>query len=204
MEEKQISITVLLPAGKLPLDIMDKARELARRFELGVYCSLMQNLRLTNVPESAVATVKEELAALGADFKGPGKFPLPRVCVGKDHCPLGLVDTKAMSDKIISRFAGREKTKAKFKIAISACPLSCSSPKATDIGLVATKKGYEVYVGGKGGPFPKVGRRIKREAGPKEALDIISELVDFHHQKTLSKQRMSKLLSDPEFPFAEA
>ncbi len=203
MSEKKISITVLLPAGRLPLDIMARAQELASRFNLDIYCSLTQNLRLLNVPESAVDTVKSELAALGADFKGPGKFPLPRICVGKDHCSLGLVDTAALSAQIMARFAGREKTKAKFKISISGCPLNCSNPKATDIGVVATRKGYEIYVGGKGGAFPKVGRRIKREATADEVVAVIATLVDFHHEKTKTKQRMGKLLADPEFPFAE-
>ncbi len=203
MNEKKISITVLLPAGRLPLDIMAKAHELAGRYDLGIYCSLTQNMRLINVPESAVDNVKNELAELGADFKGPGKFPLPRICVGKDHCSLGLVDTEELSGRITARFAGREKTKAKFKIAICGCPLNCSSPKETDIGVVATKKGYEIYAGGKGGAFPKIGRRIKREATADEVVDIIATLVDFHHEKTKTKQRMYKLLADPEFPFAE-
>jgi dissimilatory sulfite reductase (desulfoviridin) alpha/beta subunit len=203
MTTKKISITVLLPSGRLPLDIMAKTQELAQRFNLGIYCSLTQNLRLINVPEEAVASVKSELAALGADFKGPGKFPLPRICVGKDHCSLGLVDTEALSDKILARFAGRKVTKAKFKIAICACPLNCSAPKETDIGIIATRKGYEMYAGGKGGPFTKTGRRIKREASDDEVLDIISTLVDFHHEKTGTKQRFFKLLKDPDFPFAE-
>ncbi|MEN8141061.1 MAG: nitrite reductase [Thermodesulfobacteriota bacterium] len=203
MSEKKMSVTVLLPGGRLPLAIMAKAQELASRLGLGVYCSLAQNIRLLDVPESQVAMVKEELAALGADFKGPGKFPLPRVCVGQGHCPMGLLDLSELNEMILSRFSGREETKAKFKIALAACPLGCSAPKETDIGVVATKKGFEVFAGGKGGPFPKKGRRIKREATAGEVVEIIATLVDFHHEKTVSKQRMAKLLADPDFPFAE-
>lgn len=203
MTTKKISLTILLPSGRLPLDIMAKAQELAQRFDLGIYCSLSQNIRLLDVPGDAVDTIRTELAELGAQFKGPGKFPLPRICVGKDHCSLGIVDTAELSDMILAQFAGRKQTKAKFKIAISGCPLHCSAPKETDIGIVATRKGYEVYAGGKGGPFPKIGRRIKREASSQEVLEIIATLVDFHHEKTGSKQRISKLLKDSDFPFAE-
>ncbi len=202
-EEKKMSVTVLLPAGRLPLDIMAKAHELAAKYNLGVYCSTAQNLRLMNVPETAVDEIKKSLAPLGADFKGPGKFPLPRVCVGKPHCNLGLIDTEDVNTKILERFKGRLNIKPKFKIALSACPLSCSGVKTTDIGIQATKKGYEIYVGGKGGPNPKVGRRIKRGATEAEVVDIIETLVDFHDRKTGKKQRMVKLLDDPEFPFVE-
>ncbi len=202
-DEKKISVTVLLPAGRLPLDIMAKAHELAVKYDLGVYCSLAQNLRLLNVPESAVDTVKQALAPLGVDFKGPGKFPLPRLCVGEPHCNMGLIDTVELNAAIMARFKGRPKTKPKFKIALAACPLSCSGVMTTDIGVHASKKGYEVYVGGKGGPNPKKGRRIKREASEAEVVDIIETLVEFHDRKTGTKQRMFKLLDDPEFPFAE-
>ncbi|MEN8258051.1 MAG: nitrite reductase [Thermodesulfobacteriota bacterium] len=202
-EEKKISVTILLPAGRLPLDIMAKAHELAAKYDLGIYCSTAQNLRLMNVPESAVDELKKALAPLGADFKGPGKFPLPRVCVSQPHCNLGLVDIEELNAKVLERFKDRANTKPKFKIALSACPLSCSGVMTTDIGVHASKKGYEIYVGGKGGPNPKKGRRIKRGATEDEVIDVIESLVEFHDRKTGKKQRMIKLLDDPEFPFAE-
>lgn len=201
--EEKVSVTVLLPAGILPLDIMQTAHDLAARHGLEIYFSTLQNLRLLNVPQSAVAEVKASLAALGADFKAPGKFPIPRVCVGKPHCNLGLTDTRDLSEKILARFAGRGKTKAKLKIAISACMLSCSGTKISDIGIIASRNGYDVYAGGKGGPAPRVGRRIKREVGEDEVLQTIEILIAFHDSKTGTKQRMIKLLDEPDFPFSE-
>lgn len=198
---KKVSITVLLPAGHLPLDIMDAAKKLAEKYSLRVYLSTLQNLRLTDVPESAVEEVKAVLADLGADFKGPGKFPIPKVCVGMGHCNLGLIDTEALSKNVLDKFASREKTKAKLKIAISGCTLCCSGVKIADIGIMATREGFDIYAGGKGGPFPQVGRRIVRKASEERVLEIIGTLVDFHDKKTEKKQRMYKLLADEQFPF---
>ncbi len=202
-DENMVSVTVLLPGGRLPLTIMNCANELAREFDLGIYLSTLQNLRLINVPESQEKNIKKKLAALGAEFKGPGKFPIPRICVGKPYCNLGIVDTEAMGTTILNHFAEREYTKAKLKISISACPLCCSAPKTTDIGLFATRDGYEVYAGGKGGSSPKIGIRIERKASEQRVLDIIETLVEFHDKKTKKKGRMAKLLSDSEFPFQE-
>lgn len=199
-----MNITVLLPAGRLPLDIMNKAHEMAAKFDLAVYLSTAQNLRLINVPEENADEVKAELAALGADFKAPGKFPLPRVCVGKDHCNLGVVDTEDISNKIIEKFKDKTTTKPKFKIAVSGCTLCCSGVMTTDIGVVATRGGYDIYAGGKGGPHPKVARRIISGATEEEMLDAIVKLVDFHDKHTKKKQRMIKLLDHPEFPWPEA
>ena len=201
--EKKVSITILLPAGRLPLNIMKTVQQLAEKHSFRIYLSTLQNLRLTDVPEDAAEGIKEALIPLGAEFKTPGKFPLPRVCVGKDHCNLGLIDTEALSRKILDKFADRKNTKAKFKIAISGCTMCCSGVKTTDIGIMATREGYEVFAGGKGGPFPKVGRRIARKANDDEVLEIIKTLVEFHDQKTTKKQRMYKLLKDQEFPYQE-
>jgi dissimilatory sulfite reductase (desulfoviridin) alpha/beta subunit len=201
--EKKVTITVLLSAGRLPLGIMEEVHRLAERYSLGVYLSTAQNLRLNDVPEGVVDEVKGRLATRGAEFKGPGKFPIPRVCEGKDYCNLGVVDTADLSKKILDRFAGRKETKAKFKIAISGCTMCCSNVKTTDIGIMGTRDGLELYAGGKGGPFPKIGRRIVKNASEERVLEVIETLVEFHDRKTVKKQRMYKLLADPEFPFVE-
>jgi len=202
IEEKSVSITVLLPAGRLPLNVMEAAHKLADKYDFSIYLSTLQNLRLAGVPEGAVNEVKNRLAELGADFKAPDKFPIPRVCVGQGHCNLGLIDTEAVSHQILDKFSDRQKTKAKLKIALSACTVCCSGTKISDIGIVATQNGYDLYVGGKGGSSPKIGQRIAKNADEARMLDIIESLIEFHDKKTAKKQRMVKLLDDPEFPFA--
>ncbi len=203
MSEKKMSVTVLLPAGRLSRDILAKIYTFVDKYGLELYCSTMQNIRLLDVPESKVQEIKDELIPLGADFKGPGKFPTPRVCVGKPHCNLGLIDITVLNKAIADRFAERQNVKAKFKISLAACPLGCSGSKLTDIAVVATKKGFELFAGGRGGPFPKIGRRYLRGATEAEILDAIGALVDFHDLKTVKKQRMYKLLDDAEFPLTE-
>ncbi len=198
-----MNITILLPAGQLPLQIMNKAHELANKHQLGVYLSTAQNLRLTNVPEEAMDTIKSKLAACGADFKAPGKFPLPRVCVGKPHCNLGLIDTEKLSNKILARFKDKKSTKPKFKIAVSACTLCCSGTMLTDISVIATRSGYDVVVGGKGGLHPRAGRKILNGISEEDVLDTVVKLVEFHDAHTRKKQRLFKLLDHADFPWPE-
>ena len=147
--------------------------------------------------------IKKELAALGATFKGPGKFLLPKVCAGQEQCNLAIIDAVAMNQKILDKFGDMPNVKGKVKMAISGCTMCCSNPKLTDIGLIATKKGFEVFVGGKGGPSPKIGKRIAKGVDEERVLEIIGELVAFHDRKTEKKQRLFKLMEDSEFPFAE-
>ncbi|WP_419174167.1 nitrite reductase [Desulfosediminicola sp.] len=202
-ERKTSSIIVMVPAGRLPLAVMKAANELAEKHSLELYLTTAQNLRLNNVSIELVDEIKAELAALGAVFKEKGKFPLPRVCVGNGHCNLGIGDTSEISKLIMDRFGERENVKAKFKVAISGCPTCCSNPRNTDIGIITTRNGFDIYAGGKGGVAPEAGRRIARKVDENEMLDIVEKLVDFHDAKTGKKQRIFKLLNDPEFPFAE-
>ncbi|WP_163336397.1 nitrite reductase [Desulfopila sp. IMCC35008] len=197
------SVTALMSAGRLPLDVMKEINRLAEEFSLEVYLTNAQNIRLMGIPEGQVDTVQRCLTDLGVQLKGPGKFPLPRVCIGTGHCKLGIIDTWALSEKITSKFMDREKTKAKFKIAVSGCILCCSNAKTTDLGIVATREGLEFYVGGKGGPYPRIGRRIGKKLNDDEVLEMMSLLVDFHDAKTEKKQRFTKLIDLEDFPFPE-
>lgn len=201
---KKTSLTVLLPAGQLPKNILAKVNALADIYSFELYLSTMQNLRIFNVAEEDAAAIKDELAKAGAQFKAPGKFPVPRVCIGNQSCNLGIVDTVEVSAKILEHFNTAGPVKPKFKIAVSGCPAMCSGAALTDIGIVATRSGFDIYAGGKGGPRPNIGIRIAKGVDTVKMLDIISELVRFHDAKTEKKQRMSKLLKDADFPFREA
>lgn len=202
-EKKTSSITVRITAGRVPIDILEKAVELAKQHNLEIYLTTLQNLRLNKVPEAIVDNVKENLAELGADFKVKGKFPIPRVCVGAPHCNLGVIDTAELSQKILDKFSWKKHTKEKLKIAISACNIGCSRTKNTDISIEATRNGFTVYAGGKGGVAPKVGKRIKRDITEDAALEVIDTLIKYHDQKTNQKQRLFKLLGESDFPFSE-
>lgn len=194
------TLTILLPGGALPRVWLAKVNELAGRFAFELYLSTAQNLRLYGISPDDLEPLKAELAPLGARFKEPGRFPLPRVCIGRRSCNLGVIDTMALSGQILARY-GEDSVKPKLKMAIAGCPASCANAMLTDIGLVATRQGLDLYVGGKGGPQPRTGRRVLRQASDEEALAAIGKIVEFHNSRTVKKQRLVKLIDDPEFPF---
>ena len=201
--DTHISITIMLPAGRLPADLMKSVADLATQYGFSVYLSVLQNLRLINVPKQSEQEIKEQLASFQLTFKGPGQFPVPRICIGKPHCKLGVIDTEELSSVVTERYRDRKSTKAKLKLAISGCVLSCSGSKTSDIGIIAGRDGFDLYAGGKGGSNPKVGRRIKHAIDESELLETIDTLVEFHDKKTEKKKRMFKLLADEEFPYKQ-
>ncbi len=195
------SITILLPSGRIPLSALKGVQEIAEEFSLGIYLSTAQNMRLTEVPEEHLETIKQRVLDLGLSLKKGGRFPLPRVCVGKRYCKMGKGDTLALGDAIIAAFSHREHTKPKFKIAVSGCNMCCSSAKTTDMGLIATKDGYNFFVGGKGGPHPRVGKKIAEKLNEQQVIEIMKKLVDYHESHTDKKQRMALMVDREDFPF---
>lgn len=56
----------------------------------------------------------------------------------------------------LKRFKGVE-TPDKMKIAISGCPNSCIEPALRDIGIIGTKRGFTIFVGGSAGRNLRIG-----------------------------------------------
>ncbi|PIE64130.1 MAG: nitrite reductase [Desulfobacterales bacterium] len=200
-QTKTISLVMRIPAGRISLDVMKEACQIAEEYNLEIYLTTQQNLRLNNVPEHAVESIKAKIIPYGITFKAKGLFPLPRVCVGAPHCKMAKIDTARLSEKIMRHFADRSGIKEKLKIAIGACTLGCSGSRSTDIAIEATGTGLNVYAGGKDGVAPRAGIRIKKDITETEAIQVIETLFDFHQKKTSTRQRLYKLLNDPEFPY---
>lgn len=194
-------ITVAMPAGRVGPAVFQAISRVVQQYGVDAYLTTTQNMRLLDVPSGEMDRIKQELAAAGAIIKGPGMFPMPRVCAGKPYCKLAVADPSVLSAMIMERLGGRTGVKPKFKIAIAGCPANCSSALLIDIGVVATKSGFDVYVGGKGGAMPMVGKRIIRKAAAERVVDVIEQLVDFHDRKTSQKKRFYKLMQEPDFPF---
>ena len=199
--EKAKSLTIFLPGGVLPPALARTAAEVAEEFGCGLYLTTVQNLRLVDVPAEVAAEVERRLVAAGADVKKPGCFPKLKICVGRPHCNLAKADSQELARLLHERYGGRQGIKPKIKLAFAACPASCSNATLADIGIVATRKGYDLYVGGKGGGRPLVGRRVLQGVDAAAILDAVGRLVDYHQEKTGKKQRMCKLIHEDDFPY---
>ncbi len=189
------TVTVILPSGELPLPLMKKATEIAEQYNLGIYLSLAQNLRLIGVRNDDIEAVKAPLAELGATFKEKGRFAKPRICTGKRYCTLGQIDTNALSTKVFGRYQGRMPG-AKVKMAISGCGNGCSNPRMTDIGCIATPKGIDIYLGGRTGRTPVVGRLAVKGADEEKVLEVTGRVIAFYEGLEGRKKRLCHYIED--------
>lgn len=75
-------------------------------------------------------------------------------CVGSTWCRFGLQDSVGTAVDIENRYKGL-RAPHKIKMAVSGCKRECAEAQSKDVGLIATEKGWNLYVCGNGGVTPR-------------------------------------------------
>ena len=75
-------------------------------------------------------------------------------CVGSTWCRYGVGDSVGFAIRIENRYKGL-RAPHKIKGAVSGCVRECAEAQGKDFGLIATEKGYNLYVCGNGGAKPR-------------------------------------------------
>jgi nitrite reductase (NADH) large subunit len=74
-------------------------------------------------------------------------------CVGTAWCRYGVQDSTTMAIELEMRYRGL-RAPHKIKMAVSGCARECAEAQSKDIGVIATERGWNLYVGGNGGMRP--------------------------------------------------
>src|SRR5690606_7137237 len=71
-------------------------------------------------------------------------------CVGTTWCRYGQQDSVSFAIDVENRYRGL-RSPHKLKAAVSGCTRECAEAQSKDFGMIATEKGYNLYVCGNGG-----------------------------------------------------
>ena len=74
-------------------------------------------------------------------------------CVGSTWCRYGVQDSVGLAIDLELRYRGL-RSPHKLKGGVSGCARECAEARAKDFGVIATEKGWNLYVGGNGGANP--------------------------------------------------
>ena len=75
-------------------------------------------------------------------------------CVGSTWCRFGVQDSVGLAVALELRYRGL-RSPHKLKLGVSGCARECAEARSKDVGVIATDKGWNVYVGGNGGFTPR-------------------------------------------------
>ncbi len=79
---------------------------------------------------------------------------MAKTCVGSAWCRFGVGDSLGTGVMLENRYKGI-RTPHKMKFGVSGCTRECAEAQSKDVGVIATEKGWNLYVCGNGGMKPR-------------------------------------------------
>ncbi|MGZ6744897.1 MAG: nitrite reductase large subunit NirB, partial [Nocardioides sp.] len=96
-------------------------------------------------------------------------------CVGSTWCRYGVQDSTSLAILLEQRYRGL-RSPHKLKGGVSGCARECAEARGKDFGVIATEKGWNLYVGGNGGATPAHARLL---AGDLDTATLVRYLDRF-------------------------
>jgi nitrite reductase (NADH) large subunit len=100
-------------------------------------------------------------------------------CVGTTWCRFGVQDSTAMAIRLEERYKGI-RAPHKLKSAVSGCIRECAEAQGKDFGLIATEKGWNIYVCGNGGSHPRHADILAKDVDGETAVRYLDRFIMFY------------------------
>ncbi|MES2789537.1 MAG: nitrite reductase small subunit NirD, partial [Planctomycetota bacterium] len=100
-------------------------------------------------------------------------------CVGSTWCRYGVKDSVGFAIRIENRYKGL-RSPHKLKSAVSGCTRECAEAQSKDFGLIATEKGYNLYVCGNGGTKPRHADLLAGDLDEETCIKYIDRFLMFY------------------------
>lgn len=179
------------PMGMLTPDFLESLLEVVKKWDIPIIkITSGQRIALVGIPEGKVDDVWDDL---GRNIGRATELCVHYVqaCPGTAVCRLGVQDSLGLGGELEEQFLGQDYP-AKVKIAVSGCPMCCAESKLRDIGIVGTKKGYDVYFGGNAGNKARIADQIASELSREEATEVSRNLLDYYKKNAKKRERTAR------------
>lgn len=118
-------------------------------------------------------------------------------CVGSTWCRYGLKDSVGFAINIENRYKGL-RSPHKIKFGISGCTRECAEAQTKDVGVIATDKGWNMYVCGNGGMRPRHGDLLASDLSDEALQKYTDRFLMFYIRTADRLQRTSVWLENLE------
>jgi nitrite reductase (NADH) large subunit len=149
----------------------------------GLYAKITggQRVDLFGARVEQLPDIWEELIAAGFESgHAYGKaMRTVKSCVGSTWCRYGVQDSTAFAIRIENRYKGI-RAPHKMKSAVSGCVRECAEAQSKDFGLIATEKGWNVYVCGNGGAKPRHADLLVADVDEETAVKYLDRFIAFY------------------------
>ena len=118
-------------------------------------------------------------------------------CVGSTWCRYGVQDSVGMAVELELRYRGL-RAPHKIKLGVSGCARECAEARGKDVGVIATDKGWNVYVGGNGGFTPRHAQLLAEDLDDEALIRTIDRFLMYYVRTADRLQRTAAWVEDYE------
>ena len=161
----------------------------------GLYCKITggQRIDMFGAKKQDLIDIWTELVNGGMESGHAYAKSLRTVksCVGSTWCRFGIGDSVGMAIRIEERYKSI-RSPHKIKGGVSGCVRECAEAQNKDFGLIATEKGFNIFVGGNGGATPRHSEILAKDVPPDDVIPILDRYLMFYIRTADKLQRTAR------------
>jgi nitrite reductase (NADH) large subunit len=177
------SVVPRVPGGEITPEKLITLGRVAKKYNLYAKITGGQRVDLFGAAVHQLPDIWEELVNAGfesghAYAKG---IRTVKSCVGSTWCRYGVQDSVGFAIRVENRYKGF-RSPHKLKAAVSGCVRECAEAQSKDFGIIATEKGWNLYVCGNGGAKPRHADLLAADIDADTCIRYIDRFLMYYTQ----------------------
>lgn len=175
------SVVPRIPGGEITPEKLIVIGTVAKKYNLYTKITGGQRIDMFGAHLNDLPLIWEELIAAGFESGHAYGKSLRTVksCVGSTWCRFGLHDSVSYAIRIEERYRGL-RSPHKIKGAVSGCIRECAEAQSKDFGIIATEKGWNLFVCGNGGSKPQHAVLLATDLDDETCVKYIDRFLMFY------------------------
>ena len=175
------SVVPRIPGGEITPDKLIVLGQIAKKYGLYTKITGGQRIDMFGAHLSDLPLIWEELIDEGFESGHAYGKALRTVksCVGSTWCRFGLHDSVSFAIEVEDRYKGI-RAPHKIKGGVSGCIRECAEAQSKDFGIIATEKGWNLYVCGNGGSKPQHAQLLATDIDKESCIRYLDRFLMFY------------------------
>jgi nitrite reductase (NADH) large subunit len=175
------SVVPRVPGGEITPAGLIAIGEVARDFDLYTKITGGQRIDLFGATVDQLPQIWARLIDAGFESgHAYGKaVRTVKSCIGSTWCRYGVQDSVQLAIDLELRYRGL-RAPHKIKLAVSGCARECAEAQSKDVGVIATERGWNLYVGGNGGMRPRHADLLAEDLTTEQLVQAIDRFLMYY------------------------
>ncbi|MES2429419.1 MAG: nitrite reductase large subunit NirB [Bacteroidota bacterium] len=175
------SVVPRIAGGEITPDKLIAIGTVGKKYNLYTKITGGQRIDLFGAHLSDLPDIWEELIDAGFESGHAYGKSLRTVksCVGSTWCRFGLHDSVSFAIEVEDRYKGL-RSPHKLKGGVSGCIRECAEAQSKDFGIIATEKGWNLYVCGNGGSKPQHAQLLATDIDKETCVKYLDRFLMFY------------------------